>query len=316
MMIGSDNMAPKKILVTGSSGTIGTRLCEKLLDKGFEVIGIDSKPNEWNPEIDKITIKADILQPDAFGKVKDDVDMIMHLAAYPFVFPSVKNPQLAMDNMAMTFNALEHARKNGIKRFIFGSSREVYGNPKETVRKEDDARIEGTESPYAAMKLAGEAMVRAYQQCYGIDFIIIRFSNVYGMYDRSDRLIPRSIRRAKAGQTLEVYGREKLLDFTFIDDSVSGVIAAIEKFDEDGIRNETYNLATGDPSTIIRVVKLINNSFGDKSKIKISDARPGEVIRYTANISKARDRLGYDPKVGIEEGIRRSVDWYRKHLIA
>jgi UDP-glucose 4-epimerase len=309
-------MASMKILVTGSSGTIGTRLCEQLLEKGHDVVGLDSKPNEWRQAVDKITVKADLLKPNAFDDIPEGIGMVIHLAAYPFVYQSVQNPQLAMDNMAMTFNALEYARKNGIKRFMFGSSREVYGNPEETVRKEDDARIEGTESPYAAMKLAGEAMVRAYQQCYGIDFVIIRFSNVYGMYDKSDRLMPKSIRRARAGETLEVYGRDKLLDFTFIDDSVSGVVAAIEKFDDNGIRNETYNLAIGKPSTILHVVELINKSFGDKSKISVTNARPGEVIKYTANISKARERLGYNPKVGIEEGVSRAIKWYKKHLPA
>ena len=319
------NMTGKnKIMVTGSSGTIGTRLCEMLLEKGYEVVGLDSRPNQWKPEIDKITAKADMLDAGAFDRLpasaKDGIGTVIHLGANALVYPLVVEPGKAMDNMLMTFNALEFARKSGIKRFIFGSSREVYGNavpagsPDGIVRKEEDAGVEGSESPYAATKLAGEALVRAYQQCYAIDFIIIRFSNVYGMYDASDRLVPRSIRRAKEGQELEVYGKDKMLDFTYIDDSVGGVVAAVERFGE--AKNQAYNLATGEGTTILSVVEKINELFGNKSKINVTGSRPGEVIKYVADISKARQALGYEPSVGIEEGIRRSVEWYAKNGLA
>ena len=142
-------------------------------------------------------------------------------------------------------------------------------------------------------------------------FIILRFSNVYGRYDKSDRLIPRSIRRANADEQLEVYGKDKLLDFTFIDDSVSGVIAAIERFDIKGVLNETYNLATGKASTILNVVELINEAFGKKSGIKVTNPRLGEVIKYTADISKARAELGWEPKIAIEQGLAATIEYFR-----
>jgi len=307
-------MARKKILVTGSSGTIGTRLCEVLLEKGYDVVGLDSQPNEWNPEIDKITVKADMREAKAFEKLEKDIGMIVHLGANALVYPLVVEPGKAIDNLTMLFNALEYARKNGIRQFIFGSSREVYGNSEKIEHKEGDVRLEGSESPYAATKLGGEALVRAYQRCYGIDFIIIRFSNVYGMYDKSDRLVPRCIRRARSGQELEVYGKEKLLDFTYIDDAINGVAAAIERFDD--AKNDTYNLATGNGTSILNVVELINQAMGGKSKINITSARTGEVIKYIADISKARQKLGYNPRVGIKEGVKRSVDWYTKNKVA
>jgi UDP-glucose 4-epimerase len=302
-----------KILVTGSSGTIGTRLCEMLLEKGFEVVGLDSRTNQWKPEVDGITVKADMRDAKVFDGLPNDIDIVIHLGANALVYPLVVEPGKAMDNMIMTFNALEFARKNGVKKFIFGSSREVYGNSEKIEHTEEDVRVEGSESPYAATKLAGEALIRSYQQCYGIDFIIIRFSNVYGMYDASDRLVPRSIRRAKAGQELEVYGRDKTLDFTYIDDSVGGVIAAVEKFGS--AKNQAYNLATGKGTTILSVVENINKLMGNKSKIAITSPRTGEVIKYVADISKARQALGYEPKTCIEEGIRRSVEWYAKHNV-
>jgi UDP-glucose 4-epimerase len=300
-----------KILVTGSSGTIGTRLCEMLFEKGYDVVGLDNRSNEWSTKIDKITVKADMREASAFDGLPEGIDTIIHLGANALVYPLVVEPARAMDNLAMLFNALEYARKNNIKQFMFGSSREIYGNSSQVIHKEEDVRLEGSESPYAATKLGGEALIRSYQECYGIDFIIIRFSNVYGMYDSSDRLIPRCIRRARTGQALEVYGREKMLDFTYIDDAINGVIGAIEKFDN--AKNQAYNLATGTGTTILSVVEKINQSFGNKSRINITDPRTGEVIKYIADISKAKARLGYDPKVNIDEGIKRSIEWYGKN---
>ena len=299
-----------KILVTGSNGTIGTRLCEQLLEKGQEVSGLDIKANEWQESVDKITAKADLRQPGAFAKAPADADMLVHLAANAMVNPSVENPQLAMDNMQTVFNALEFARKKDIKRFIFASSREVYGNTEQPLHREEDADVEKAESPYSATKLAGEAMVRAYHACYGIDFIIIRYSNVYGMYDNSHRLIPASIRRAARGEPLQVYGRDKLLDFTYIDDSVAGTMLAMEKFRT--ARNEAYNIAYGRGSTIIEVVEQINRLLGNKSRVVVTEPRAGEVIKYIADISKARERLGYEPKVALEQGIKRAIDWFRQ----
>ncbi|RLI97010.1 MAG: nucleoside-diphosphate sugar epimerase [Candidatus Aenigmatarchaeota archaeon] len=303
-------MKRPKILVTGSSGTIGTRLCERLLESGYEVVGMDIKPNEWNPEINKLTKVADMRDSDAFRGLPGDIGMVIHLAANAMVHPSVIDPTLAMDNMVTVFNALEYARTSGIKQFVFASSREVYGNSGKIKHKEEDAHIDMAESPYTATKLAGEAFVRAYGNCYDMDFVIIRFSNVYGMYDNSHRLIPSSIRRASRGEDLIVYGKEKLLDFTYIDDSVDGVMKAIEAIRTAG--NETYNIAAGKASTIVEVVEMINEKLGGKSKVIVKESRTGEVIKYEADISKAKERLGYDPKVGLDEGITRSIEWFRQ----
>ena len=113
---------------------------------------------------------------------------------------------------------------------MFSSSREVYGNSDKVIHNEDEAYVKNCESPYTASKVGGEALVHSYQQCYDIDFVIFRFSNVYGMYDGSDRVIPLFIERAKQGNDLLVFGKEKLLDFTYIDDCVGGVILGIKNF--------------------------------------------------------------------------------------
>jgi len=298
----------QRILVTGSSGTIGTRLCEKLLEKNYNIVGLDLKPNKWNEEINKLTIIGDLRNKNIIENLPKDVDLVIHLAANARVYNLVLNPSLAKDNFEMLFNILEFCRENNIKRFIFASSREVYGNSNKITHSEDEAYVGNCESPYTASKIGGEALVHAYHQCYGINFIIIRFSNVYGMYDDSDRVIPLFIKLAKENKDLIVYGKEKLLDFTYIDDAISGVIKAIENFDK--VKNEVFNIASGKGTSIVEIARLIQKYTNSKNQIIIEENRTGEVLKFIADISKAKEKLGYEPKTSIEEGIKKAIEWY------
>ena len=237
------SISPQKILVTGSSGTIGTRLCELLLKTGYNVLGTDIRSNPWNQTIDKLTIIADLCRKEDLGRLPADVDMVIHLAANARVYNLVVDPALARDNFEMLFNILEFCRRHSIPGFLFSSSREVYGNSDHAVHTETDASVLSCESPYTASKIGGEALVHAYHQCYGMDFIITRFSNVYGMYDTSDRVIPLFIRLTREDQDLVVYGKDKLLDFSYIDDTVAGIMRCIGKFPE--VKNEVFNIASG-----------------------------------------------------------------------
>ena len=302
-----------KVLITGSSGTIGTRLCEKLLEKGHEVIGVDWKPNKWQPELDKITTHIDLRDAEKLqaNSQKLIADIVVHLAANARVYDLVVQPDLARDNMLTTFNVLEWARKNGIKRFVFASSRETYGNSGADVYREDMVRVENCESAYTASKVAGEALVHAYSRCYGMDAIIMRFSNVYGMYDDSNRVIPLFIRRTRKNEPLTVFGKDKSLDFTYIDDTISGIILLLEKFET--VKGDTYNIAFGEAHTIVELAEYIKKLTGSTSTITLQPSRTGEVTRYTADISKARKKLGYDPKVAFAEGVKKSVEWYETH---
>jgi len=304
-------MTIKRILVTGSSGTIGTRLCERLLGLGYKVTGLDIKPNKWSKAVNSITMIGDLRDGKAFDRLPKDVDMVIHLAANARVYDLVLRPDLARDNLDMLFNTLEFCRKRNVRKFMFASSREVYGNTREPVHAEDDVHVSMCESPYTASKLGGEAMVHAYRQCYGIDFIIMRFSNVYGMYDDSDRVIPLFIRSTKAGRDLVIYGKDKMLDFTYIDDAVDGVMKCICKFD--AAKNQVYNIAFGEGATIIKVAELIRSRMGSRNKITLKGNRTGEVVRFVADITKARKKLGYGPVTGLEEGIGKSVDWYTRN---
>lgn len=303
--------AIRRILVTGSSGTIGTYLCEQLLARRYELTGVDKKPNEWSTQVNARTEIADLRDKEALERLKGKFDLAIHLAANARVYDLVKDPSMARDNFEMLFNVLEFARKSGIKRFIFASSREVYGNSDKLVHDEDEAYVKNCESPYTASKVGGEALVHSYRQCYGIDFVILRFSNVYGMYDTSDRVVPLFIRLASAGKPLTVYGRDKLLDFTYLSDAVDGIVRSIERFGS--LRNDTFNIAAGKGTTILEVAQLINASLGKGNKVIVSESRTGEVVKYIADISKAKRLLGYEPKVAIAEGVRRSIEWYGSH---
>jgi nucleoside-diphosphate-sugar epimerase len=300
-----------KILITGASGTIGTRLCQLLLQDGQEVIGVDRVPNKWLPEVDAITTQADLLEEEHIQRIPTDADIIVHLAANARVYELVEHPERAMENLVTTFNTLEFARKNGIKKIIFASSREAYGNIAAESYTEDMVRVENCESPYTASKVAGEALVESYRRCYDIDFVTLRFSNVYGMYDDSVRVVPLFFRLSKTNEPMTVFGKEKCLDFTYIDDTVSGIRNAIDKFDD--VKNEVYNIAYSEGTTIMHLAERIKELTNSTSEITATESRRGEITKYIANIDKARNALGYDPKVPFEEGILKTVEWYEAH---
>lgn len=301
------------VLVTGSSGTIGTRLCETLLERGDRVTGADWVPNKWQPAVEKASLRADLRDEKAAVslQIPDGCDTIVHLAANARVYELVEHPDRARDNFLTLFNMLECARRRGIKKFVFASSREGYGNISAEALTEDMVRVENCESPYTASKVGGEALVHAYARCYGIDAVIIRFSNVYGMYDDSVRVVPLFIRMARKNEALTVFGKDKCLDFTYIDDAVAGVLGILENFDN--VKNDTYNLAYGDGTTILHLAQRVKELFGSTSAINVGPSRTGEVIRYIADISKAKKAFGYDPQTPFEEGIRKAAEWYRKY---
>ncbi len=306
-------MNNKKILITGSSGTIGTRLMEKLILENHDVIGVDWRPNIWSSKINQKTINIDLRdKKDVLDKLPKDIDMVIHLAANARVYNLVKEPSLSRDNFETCFNVLEYARKNNINKFIFASSREVYGNSERYFNDEQNFSLSRVESPYSASKVSGEALVCSYKECYGIDSVILRFSNVYGMYDNSDRVIPLFINLCRKGEELPVYGEDKMLDFTYIDDCIDGIILLINNFQK--AKNETYNISFGKGESILRVAQLIKEETKSESLINFRKRRIGEVDKYVGDITKAKQGFDYFPKTAIEEGIKRTVSWYNEIL--
>lgn len=302
------DLSSSKILVTGSSGTIGNCLCEALLERNVDLVGVDIKQNQWNDEVQRRTICADLRDSNVFMKLPTDVDVIIHFAANARVYNLVKDPDLAKDNFIMLYNVLEFARKNNIKKILFSSSREVYGNSGYILHSEEEAFTRNCESPYTATKIAGEVLFRAYQQCYDIDFITTRFSNVYGKFDYSDRVVPLFILKALRNKDIHIYGEDKILDFTYVEDAVDGVLKALECFEIS--KNEIYNIATQKGYSIKDVAQLIMEIVGSKSKVYCEANRTGEVCRFIADISKAKAVLKYNPKFGIKKGIAKTVKWY------
>jgi UDP-glucose 4-epimerase len=302
------------ILVTGSSGTIGTRLCEKLLRDGHTVTGIDWVKNIWQESVESITTHIDLRDQEKLDawKPSSPIDVVVHLAANARVYELVGDPARARDNMMTLWNMLEYTRKNTIPRFLFASSREGYGNIDAERFTEDLVRVENCESPYTASKVGGEAFVQAYRRCYGIKTVILRFSNVYGMYDESNRVVPLFIRQVRASKKLTVFGETKCLDFTYIDDTVNGICLALKKFDD--VQGETFNIAYGEGTTIMELARVVQELLQTTVGVDIQPSRIGEVNRYIAEIEKAKKSLGYAPTVSFSEGIRKSVTWYLENV--
>ncbi len=277
----------------------------------YDVTGIDKKENQWIGSLNHRIITGDLLYENSCKKLPRDIDLIIHLAAHARVYELVKNPLLALQNIVATFNVLEFARKNDIDRIIVASSRETYGNIFDNLAiSEEMINIGNCESPYSASKISSEALAYAYSKVYGINFVVTRFSNVYGMYDDSDRVIPLWIKQTLSNRDLIVYGKDKVLDFTYIDDAIGGILKIVEKFGI--VKGNVFNIAFGKGTEIVKIAQEIVTLLNGESKIIIKENRPGEVCRFEADITKARKLLDYEPKINIEEGLMRTVQWYKR----
>jgi len=305
-----------RVLITGSSGQIGTNLALRLLEEGNNVLGIDIRENAWT---DRIPFRRmDLRDPcsDRLSELlkSESCDVVVHLAAHAKVFELVKDPRRALENVLMLFHALEASRVAGLP-FVFGSSREVYGDIHRHVTDESHADFVIAESPYSASKISGEAFIYSYAQCYGLDYLVFRFSNVYGRYDndlgRMERVIPLFIDRLSKGLPIAVFGREKVLDFTYIDDCVDGILRGIQKLVAGEVRNETINLACGEGNSLEEMARLVAVALGVEPQIEFLPTQAGEVTRYVADISKAQTLLGYRPRTPLSEGIPKAVAWGR-----
>ena len=309
-----------KILITGSSGQIGTNLALRARSDGHEVVGLDNRLNEWTGEIPTRRLDLSLVQEVGAGRIGPHevgrCDAIVHLAAHAKVHALVERPLGALENHVMVTNALELARATRVP-IVLASSREVYGNAVRvgTPVPESAADFRSAPSPYAAMKLASEALAAAYARCYGLPFAVVRFSNVYGRYDSDMERLERAIwifaRTIGAGRPVPVFGAEKTLDFTYVDDAVDGIYRCLTRLVEGDARvvGETFNIAYGKGSRLVDVVHLIGRTLEREPILDLQSARPGEVTWYVADLTKARDRLGYVPRVPISDGIPRALEW-------
>lgn len=302
-----------KILITGNTGTIGTALVEKLIEE-HEVIGIDKKELLFSHDNDNFKqVYLNLLDDDCFKDLNEkDFDACIHLAANPLVRKSVENPSLAFENVIMTSKVLEFCRINNIKNVMVASSREIYGNQFKVKKCEDDVNINGCESPYAASKFYLEAISQSYKNCYDMNIVIMRYSNVYGKYDFSDRLIPNAMRALLDNKDFEVYGEDKSLDFTYLDDAVDATISLLNNIN--ALNYNVYNIGSGKSTSIFNVVDMIKQFIKSKSIIKITESHKGEVLKYTADISRLKFDVNYVPKIDIIRGLAKTVDYYQNYF--
>jgi UDP-glucuronate 4-epimerase len=305
-----------RVVVTGSSGQIGTNLALRLQQDGHEVFGVDKRLNAWTDDFRYLL--QDLTFPGGLGDDYPPADVIVHLAAHAKVHELVREPRRALENAIMTFNVLEYCRANRLP-LVFSSTREVYGDVHRFEEYgEATADFAFTESPYSASKIASEALIYSYARCYGLQYLVFRFSNVYGRYDndlsRMVRVVPLFTHRLLHGKPITIYGgSDKTLDFTYIDDCVDGLARGVESLVAGSVVNETINLAYGQGNTLVRAAELIAGALGVEPQIGFTPSLLGEVTHYVADIRKARDLLGWEPNVPLDEGIPRAVAWFREH---
>src|SRR3954452_25452204 len=242
-----------RVLVTGSSGQIGTNLALRLQADGHSVFGVDKRQNTWTNDFPYLL--QDLAGhypsfPGGIGGVEyPDADLVVHLAAHAKVHQLVRQPHRALENAIMTFNVLEYARGRNLP-IVFSSSREAYGDVHRFEEyTENVADFAYTESTYSASEIAGEAFVYSYARCYGVRYLVFRFSNVYGRYDtdlhRMVRVLPLWIHKLPRNEPITVYGEDKTLDFTYVDDCVDGIVRGIQALAEGRVGSGTINLAYG-----------------------------------------------------------------------
>lgn len=307
-----------KILVTGSSGQVGTNLCLALLQKGISVLGIDKRENIWTDQIP--FIRRDLAQEGmpslaemaVTNKGFDRPDLVVHLAANAKVHELVKEPRRAHENATITFNVLEFCRQQELP-IIFSSSREVYGRSMPPAVAEDTTDVFHILSPYAAYKMADEMLIYAYANCYDLKYLVFRLSNVYGRYDsdieRMSRVLHIFISQMRRGEPITIFDRTKVIDFTYVDDCISGLMLGIDKLNKGEVVNETFNLSSGSPATLVQLAETVATNLGITPTIVDQPIQPGEINFYVADLSKAKKLLGYEPKMSFEEGIKRAVEW-------
>ena len=318
----------KNLLVTGGAGFIGSHLVDRLLATNVEHITVVDDFNDfYNPSIKRDNIRehlkdprysiheVDIRDRAALEQVfnSSNFDCVVHLAARAGVRPSLSEPQLYTEtNINGTVNLLELARQHDIKQFVFGSSSSVYGINAKVPFSEDDP-IRQPISPYAATKGAGELLCHTYSHLYSLRCICLRFFTVYGPRQRPDLAIHKFARLISEGQPIPVFGDGSARrDYTYIDDIIDGVVAAI---DYDKTDYEVINLGESRTVELNELISLLEKELRTQAIIDRQPPQPGDVPQTFADILKARALLGYDPKTQIEAGLHRFVEWFRAKLV-
>jgi len=316
-------MNGKTVLVTGGAGFIGSNFCDRLLMEEWKVINIDNFNDFYNPMIKWNNVKKSLTNKNYklyVGDIRDrklleqvfkenKIDYVVHLAALAGVRASLLNPLDYVDvDIGGTVNLLEVSKDFSIRKFIFGSSSSVYGLRRETPFSENTV-IDLQISPYAVAKRAAELYCYSYSYLYGISIGVLRFFTVYGPRQRPDMAIHKFTRLIDEGEKVPIFGDGKSKrDYTYVGDIVDGIIKAINT----DYNFEIFNLGGGHLVELLDLVSIISKKLGKKANIEFLPEQKGDVPITFADISKAKNLLGYNPSTNIEEGIDKFLDWYLK----
>jgi UDP-glucuronate 4-epimerase len=309
-----------RILVTGGAGFIGSHLVEKLLAAGHEVAVLDDFNDFYDPQIKHANIAGfakdvtmhhvDLRDGASVRNLfhRQKFETVAHLAARAGVRPSIQHPQLYYDtNISGTLHLLDAASVTKVERFIFASSSSVYGASK-TVPFSEDQHLTQTLSPYAATKIAGEFLCSTFSHLYQMRVIALRYFTVYGPRQRPDLAIHQFTRRIHAGQPIDQFGDGSTRrDYTYIDDVIQGTMAALKY---DGPLFDIFNLGESETIQLQDLIGAIENALGKKAKINRLPEQAGDMTLTSADISKARKLLGYDPTTRFSDGLPRFIDWF------
>ena len=312
-----------RICITGAAGFIGSHLTERLLSRGLEVVGIDNFCDFYDPEVKRknistalgskrfALIEGDIRDAETISDVIPGCDTLVHLAAMAGVRPSLENPALYQDvNVGGPLRALQACREVGIKNVIFASSSSVYGNNRKVPFSESDP-VDHPISVYAATKKAGELLCHTYHAVFGLDITCLRLFTVYGPRQRPDLAIHKFSRLILEGKPIPIFGDGSMeRDHTCIDDILKGLEAAIDKNAGCGFR--IINLGSDRPVRLDALVAAIEKSLGKKVVLDKQPVPLGDVRRTWADLTRARDLLGYQPRTSLEAGLRNFVEWLRQ----
>ena len=312
------------ILVTGCAGFIGSHVCRILLDRGDTVTGVDNLNNAYDVRLKRW--RLDGLTLDAGFRIREEdisnigsmravfqggppFDAVVNLGAWAGLRSSVEDPWVHYEaNTIGTLNLLELCRESDVKKFVLASTSSVYGADTPLPFKEtsDTSR---PQSPYGASKKAAETLTYTYHFLNGLDATILRYFTVYGPAGRPDMSIFRFIRAISEGETITIFGDGKQeRDFTYVDDIAAGTVAALRP-----IGYEIINLGNDQPAVLSDVVGMIESCLGKKARTQYAPAHPADVHATRADIGRAKELLDWEPKVSLEEGIRRTAEWYREN---
>ena len=324
--MGYENITFEKdsvFLVTGGAGFIGSNLCEILLDKGYKVRCLDDLSNGKQANVDLFIdnsyytfIKGDIKDLDICMKACEGVDYVLNQAAWGSVPRSIEMPLLYEEiNIRGTLNMMEAARQNGVKKFVYASSSSVYGDEPNLPKQE--GREGNLLSPYALTKMVDEEYAKLYTKLYGLDTYGLRYFNVFGKRQDPNgtyaAVIPKFIKQLLNDEQPIINGDGKQSrDFTYIDNVIEANLKACKAPSD--VAGEAFNIAYGGREYLIDVYNSLCKALGKDIKPILGPDRKGDIKHSNADISKAKDMLGYDPSWSFERGIEAAIEWYKENL--